>query len=195
MTRSTTMRSIMRRLRLRGGGDRTRARLIAAGALSLALVAGGTTTASAAGDVSPERVVRQSTTYKVVNISRSYHVRGTQEIGRCGVGSNGTTCSITKTRGATRSIQSSFGLTRGAVAAGLSITSAASVQVSVGCSRKINRNQVLVAYPIGTKYRYRIRKTVSTFTGIRTSKHTSYSRYLTAFSPGGASIYCVVKSR
>jgi hypothetical protein len=163
--------------------------------LGLALIAGGSTTAYAAEDVNAPTVVSQSTTYHVVNISRTYHVRGSQEIGRCGTATNGMTCSITRTRSATRTIQSSFGLTRGTVAAGLSITAATSVQVSVSCSHKINANQVLVGYPIGTKYRYRIQKHVRTFTGISTSIHNSYSRYLTAFSPGSASIYCAVKSR
>jgi hypothetical protein len=150
-------------------------------------------TSDTAGVVAPQ-VVRQSTTYKVVNITRTYNSYGTQELARCD-GSNGTHCSIGKSKTAARTIQTSFGLTRATVAGGLSITSAASVEVTVSCSHTVTSKQVYVAYPIGTKYTYRIQKVVSTFNGISTSKNTTYSSYLTAFSPGSASIHCVLKSK
>lgn len=139
-------------------------------------------------------VVRQSTTYKVVNISRKYNTYGTQEIARCD-GSNGSTCVITKTKGATRTIGLTFGLSRGFVAAGLNITTASSESVSVGCSHTVTPQQWYIAYPVGTTYRYRIQKVVSTFNGISTTKNTTYSGYLVAFSPGSASIHCVLKAK
>lgn len=195
MTRPTRMRDTTQRRQPAAPGIRRRTRAITTGALILALVAGGTTAASAAEVTNAPGVVRQSATYKVVNIHRSYHVKGTQEIGRCGTGTNHTTCSIHRTRSATRTIQTSFGLSRGTIAAGLDITSARSVQVGTTCSHRINANQVLVGYPMGTKYRYRIKKVVRTFSGISTHKHTSYSSYRTAFSPSSASLYCIVKHK
>ncbi len=171
-----------------------RARLIAPAVLAVAMVAAGATSASAAERSITPQVVRQSTTYKVVNITRAYNQYGTQELARCD-GSSGTICSIGKAKSAVRTIQTSFGLTRGTVAAGLSITAASSATVTVSCTHTITSKQVYIAYPIGTKYTYRIQKVVSTFNGISTSKNTTYSSYLTAFSPGGASIHCVLKSK
>jgi hypothetical protein len=126
--------------------------------------------------------------YFVTNVTRTPNwVDTSRELTRCMAGTSGTQCQLTRTYSATRSIDTSLGVSRSFVAAGLNIGSSTSVSTSVSCSKTINAGHAFVAYAIGTRYSYRIQKVVSPRGGI------TYSGWLTAFNPSPTSTYCVVK--
>ncbi|NLU65774.1 hypothetical protein [Streptomyces sp. HNM0574] len=112
------------------------------------------------------------------------------EIARCTAQSKGMTCTINKTASATRTIDAGFGLSRGAVAGNLGISKAKTQSVAVSCTSKVKKGHSLVAYPIGTKYRYKIEKHM-TANGLPYKAGTSGWKH--AFNPSPASVSCKVK--
>lgn len=137
--------------------------------------------------VTPNAVGPIVDVYQVVNkTSTTGYVNYAQKLTYCQSGTAGVSCTISSTYSATRTIGVSLGWTRAGVAAGLSISSASSVSVSVACtSPPLAAGQKFVAYPIGTRYSYRIYHYGTYIT-------PTYSGYLTAFNPNGA-IYCRVE--
>jgi len=125
--------------------------------------------------------------YSLINISRyTSQVNFGQRLTYCGTGTSGTTCTISATYSATRSIGLDLGVTRSVVAAGLSISSAFSSSVSIGCqSPLLQVGQKWAAYPYGTLLYYNVKKSI-TYTQPTTSVR------LTPFSPDGA-IFCRVE--
>lgn len=104
----------------------------------------------------------------------------------CVAGTTGTTCTLSTTKDATRSIGLDLGITRSAVAASLNISSAWTRSVSVSCtSPALTVGQKFAAYPRGTKFTYRIKRW-------GTMQTTTYSSYLSAFNPDGG-ILCRVE--
>jgi hypothetical protein len=79
------------------------------------------------------------TTQTVVNkttLSTRYTDKSRQ-ISRCTVYTTGGTCSISKGKSATRTIQTSLGITRNAVASSLSISAASTVSLTASCNSPV----------------------------------------------------------
>lgn len=131
------------------------------------------------------------TQLKVVNKS-SYggYVDKTRRIAHCNVQTNGLGCSINRTASATRTVQLSLGISRGAVASQLGFSSATSVSVAVTCSAaSLKKGQTLVAYSVGSRHKYKVNKKVAR-SGVVLSNQTS--NWLYAFNPHPAGISCRV---
>lgn len=97
--------------------------------------------------------------YKVISKTSTSYVTGPKVIGSCKVTSTGGSCSISRGKTATRTIQVSLGASRSAVSAGLNISSAASVTTTVSCkSPALRAGQIWKARALGTSYKYRVQK-------------------------------------
>jgi hypothetical protein len=101
----------------------------------------------------------------------------------------GESASISAGRSATRTIQVGGGYTRAGVAGSLSISSATTVTVTVGCTSVIPvGRERLDAFPVGTQIFYEItQKWHDTTTGAVTNFTTGT---LMAFNPTPNEIYC-----
>lgn len=124
---------------------------------------------------------------KVVNkktVSSNYINKG-EQLASCTALTSGVTCSITKARQATRTIQTTFGITRDAVASSLSISSADSVTVSIQCSSPVmKKGQTFKAWPSGKRFSYQIKQETLTMPSMQViSSKTSTTQY--AFNPTG----------
>jgi hypothetical protein len=132
------------------------------------------------------------TSYEVINkktLSTDWDDKS-QELGRCK--SNGGTCSIQRGETATRTIGLSLGVSRSVVAGSLNISASTAVTTTVGCtSPKLKKGQVWKAWPNGTRYSYKVKKTVNQPAGSGKRKiTTTTSGTLYAFSPRANSISC-----
>ena len=144
--------------------------------------------ASAADDpLNQPNVGAYPTVLSVINISRANNVVNYgNRIIYCGVGTTGTSCTISNTYSASRTIATSLGITRSAVAGSLSISDSYSQSVGVTCSSPpMSVGQKFAAYPYGTRLYYQVKKATYGYPD-------QYSGNLTAFSPNG-SIYCRVE--
>ncbi|MGI5470004.1 hypothetical protein [Streptomyces sp. CA-132043] len=94
--------------------------------------------------------------------SKKNYTNTKNEIARCTAQTKGMTCMINKTASATRTIDAGFGMSHDGVAASLNISKAKTQSVSVTCSAKVGKGHSLVAYPIGTRYKYKIEKHITT---------------------------------
>ncbi|WP_196943025.1 hypothetical protein [Streptomyces sclerotialus] len=120
--------------------------------------------------------------------SKKNYTNTKNEIARCTAQTKGMTCMINKTASATRTIDAGFGLSRDGVAASLNISKAKTQSVSVTCSAKVSKGHSLVAYPIGTRYKYKIEKHITTPLDYKAG--TSGWKY--AFDPAPAKVSCKV---
>lgn len=131
-------------------------------------------------------------TREVINkskVSNSY-VNRSNRLGSCTVGSTGSVCTISRTESATRSIDLSLGITRGAVSASLGISAAQSVSTAVSCtSPAMNAGQTWSAYPRGDRWSYNVRK--KTILG-GSVVNTETSGTLYAFNPRANDVYCTL---
>ncbi|MGW8565566.1 hypothetical protein [Isoptericola sp. NPDC055881] len=126
----------------------------------------------------------------VVNKRRisKYYTDRSRQIGRCTIRTSGATCSISKGKTATRTIQTTYGLSRYSVASSLGISSAKSVTTQAACtSPKMKKGKSWVGWAQGSRYRYKIqsKSRVAGFT-IFGNK----SGWLYAFNPNPAYITC-----
>lgn len=133
-------------------------------------------------------------TYALDDKTTAYHTTDTsQEIGSCHAASK-VTCTISKTTSAARTIQTQFGLTYGAAAALLNISSDSSVSTEVSCSATVPAGHALYAYPWGTRYTYVVHHHRYYTEG--DSNHygitDEYSGTKVAFSPGANDVTCKV---
>ena len=110
--------------------------------------------------ISPATAGIHIITYKMIDHSKKTDVTDfSHRLGVCKAESNGTKCNISKGKTSTRSIDTSFGLSKGWVAGKLNISSSSSVTVTVGCSTvTLKKGQKLEAFPVGSKHKYKIRK-------------------------------------
>lgn len=96
-------------------------------------------------------------TYKMKNkkkVSSNYVNKG-QVLAKCQ--SSGGHCAIDSTKSATRTIGLSLGASRKWAASQLSISSAKSTSLSITCtSPRLKKNQTWKAYPLGTRWSYKI---------------------------------------
>lgn len=124
---------------------------------------------------------------KVINESHYTTTNYANKLAYCYAGSAGVSCSISKTVGATVTIGTSLGMSRGAVAGQLSITSARTTSVTVGCqSPPLKANQQFAAYPRGKRSNYKIQVTQNY------APTSETSGALTSFAPDGG-ITCRVE--
>ncbi|MER5260012.1 MULTISPECIES: hypothetical protein [unclassified Streptomyces] len=127
---------------------------------------------------------------KLINKSKqSNYTNSKDEIARCTAQTQGMTCMINKTASATRTIDAGFGLSRGAVAGSLNISQAKTQSVAVTCSSPVKKGHSLVAYPIGTRYKYKIEKHITTPLDYKAGT----SGWKHAFNPAPAKVSCKVK--
>ncbi|WP_157847691.1 hypothetical protein [Streptomyces violens] len=139
------------------------------------------------GEISPRAAVGHYS--KLINKTAKKNYTNTKnEIARCTAQTKGMTCMINKTSSATRTIDAGFGLSRNGVAASLNISKAKTQSVSVTCSAKVSKGHSLVAYPIGTRYKYKIEKHITTPLDYKAG--TSGWKY--AFDPAPAKVSCKV---
>jgi len=125
--------------------------------------------------------------FQIINVKKSTNQIGSQVIGSCLIRSAGGTCTITSGKSASRDIQLSLGVTRGAVASGLSIGAGGLISTTVACSSPaLPANTSWKARKMGTKYSYQVRKSESAH-GVVTTKT---SGTLTAFNPYATRIAC-----
>ena len=104
----------------------------------------------------------------------------------------GSTCSRTVYVEATTSVQTSLGITQGAVGGSLGISAGYTYGDSITCS-SANTHQYVYAYPVGNRYRYKIKKIATTtysIGGQTSSTRTSGWKY--AFEP--TALECVGKN-
>ena len=169
-----------------------------AGALLALPIALGATTAHASTGSAPESAgekptVRSAVGHYSVVIEKSAKKNWTNkknEIARCTVTSANLGCTISKAATATRTIDAGFGMSRGAVASSLNISKAKSRTVSVSCSApKLKKGKSLVAYPIGTRHKYKIEKHMTTPIDYKTGT----SGWKHAFNPAPAKVSCKTK--
>ncbi len=111
-----------------------------------------------------------------------------KRLATCSAGNNNTTCTIASGESATRTFQAAFGLKNSWVANQLSISSSSTVTVTVGCSKRIKKNRKLVAYSIGSRHRYKIRRKTTSAAGT----YVSTSGWKYTFNPYKNGIHCEV---
>lgn len=132
------------------------------------------------------------TTRTVVNkttLSTKYTDKSRQ-ISRCTVYTTGGTCSISKGKSATRTIQTSLGITRNAVASSLSISAASTVSLTASCNSPVLKSgQSWVAWAQGTRYKYKVQTKVWVG-GKQQPGLGQTSGWLYAFNPNPGYISC-----
>lgn len=147
---------------------------------------GGATTADTA---TPTMISNWTFRSTVVNKVKYINRAGKQILGRCLIGTRGGTCTISKGKTATRTIEIGGGVTRGMVAGSLGISTATSTTVEVGCtSPALDPGDYWTARPFGTKYVYDVRKS-KYFLGVKVDS-AIVEENLRAFSPYRSQIYC-----
>ena len=127
---------------------------------------------------------------KVINKSSTKNYKKwTKKIGACYATQNGDTCSVTTSSSKTQDIQTAYGLSKGAVAAQLSISVSESTSYSTTMTSKpMKKGQRYFCSPVGTLYKYKIQKTVYT-----AGKYTyPTSGWLYTFNPYKNQIACKV---
>ncbi len=102
--------------------------------------------------------------YKLVNRSKTTNVTNTKQIiARCV--HDGGRCTLTQFANSTRTFGAALGISIKAIASDLSISASRSVTIgaSASCtsSRKLKRGEVFVAYPMGSRHKYRVKRTVA----------------------------------
>jgi hypothetical protein len=99
--------------------------------------------------------------YEVMSTAKATnHVDWGQTLGSCTALSNGITCTVTKLRSSTNTVQTKFSVSKGWVTGELGYSYAGTTSMSVSCtSPKLKKNQTFSAYPKGTMYYYKIKKT------------------------------------
>lgn len=131
--------------------------------------------------------------YRVVDKVYATYQTG-EVISTCKAAASGTTCAISRGASASRTIGVAFGLSRGAIASQLNISTQKSQSVSVGCSSPaMQRGKTWKARSVGTRFVYKIRqeKAYRPRIGGRTKWRTvATSGFRVAFSPYSASISC-----
>ncbi|TFV86151.1 hypothetical protein [Blastococcus sp. CT_GayMR16] len=127
----------------------------------------------------------------VTGVTRTSNViRYDMRLGRCGGSPSPTSCTITSGKIATRTIGVTFGISVGAVAATLGISSARSVTITAGCtgSTRPPTYPWVSGYAFGDTYRYTIQQ--RTYQYGRLTQTANSVQY--AFNPTG--IRCAYSS-
>jgi hypothetical protein len=114
-----------------------------------------------------------------------------RQIARCTVFTAGATCSISKGKSASRTIQTALGASRAFVAADLSISVDNTVTLSAACeSPSLKAGQSWAAWGQGTRYQYKIQTKELVGGKPVPGSSPKTSGWLYAFSPNPAYISC-----
>lgn len=139
------------------------------------------------GVVSPQAIYY---TYAVINKTKYSNALGTQIFASCTIGTSGGTCTISKGKTVTRSIQVALGYTRSGVAGNLSISSAQSVAITTSCSSPaLPAGSSWKARSYGDRHTYQIRRTTLD-SEVPQPLATETSALREAFNPYDNRIYC-----
>ena len=112
-----------------------------------------------------------------------------EQIALCAIGTANSTCTITRGKQATVTVQTGLGMSTSAASAQLGLSAGSAVTVSVACtSPPLPAGRIYRAYAVGTRYSYNIRY-VRTFGFVVQADQTGGPYY--AFTPDSSSIYCV----
>ena len=124
--------------------------------------------------------------FEAVNVTSTANFANTSSlIARCYA--SGGFCNIESGRSAAIDISLSVGADRGSIAGSLGVSASSAVSLTVGCrSPQLADGQAWSAYPVGTRFSYRIKR--SEYRGPKPS--ISYSGYLSAFVPYPNQISC-----
>jgi WD40 repeat protein len=115
-------------------------------------------------------------------VQRDWHP--SKAIAECYVGGAGGTCSISKGKTASWSVDVAFGVGAKAIGAEFGWSKSQQVTISVGCtSGYLKGGSVYKAYPVGERYKYKLQ--IRQGTRIKET-----SQWLWAFTPRDAAIYC-----
>lgn len=138
------------------------------------------------------RISPRAATWTVYSVTDKKTTSGytdySQRLGNCKAIRSGTTCTISVSKAATRTVGLALGASRSTITAGLNISSASTVSMSVPCSSpRLRAGQTYRAWPMGNRYSYRVWKTYSNTAGVVTVTKST-TQY--AFSPAQNSITC-----
>jgi hypothetical protein len=134
--------------------------VIAAAGVALALAPGASALASAPNLIHhgiPQRTppVNEYKVIDKVTISTSYTNKA-DLLGSCTADGTSFNCNLSRTTSAEVSVQLSLGVSVGDVTAGLGITDSSSISTTVSCSKEIPAGSTFEAWPIGTRYSYKV---------------------------------------
>lgn len=116
--------------------------------------------------------------------NKKNQVNKSSVLASCSVGRSGTTCTITKGKTATRTVETGLGFSRKRISASLGISASKSVSINVSCtSPKLKKGQVFRAYPVGTRHYYTLYR-YNNKTGSKKVEKKS------AFNPYSNQIHC-----
>ncbi len=88
------------------------------------------------------------------------YVRKSQVLSRCKAVTAGSICTIVRTEASQRTWGLALGATKGYVSGTLNFSTSNTVTVGVNCtSPRLKKNQVYYAWPLGSYYGYKIRRT------------------------------------
>lgn len=145
--------------------------------------------ASVSSSLSPTAISAWTYRYSVAPTAKYINRAGAQVLGRCLIGTKGGTCTISKGKSATRSIELSGGLTRGMIAGSLGFSSSFTETVDVSCtSPALSPGATWTAKPLGTKHVYSKKRTTH-FWGVQVGAAV-VTTGLRAFNPYQSQIFC-----
>lgn len=138
---------------------------------------------------SPTAFIRPATTRTVVNKSRENKMsHSAKSISSCTIGTTGGSCTISKGKSSARTVQVSLGISRKDVTSALGISNAKTVTVQVSCtSPTMKKGQTWRAYAKGYKWNYKIKRVSINYLG-QISRTTSGWKH--TFNPSPSDIYC-----
>lgn len=132
--------------------------------------------------------------YTLIHVSKkTSYVNKSKALASCRAqGKVPITCTITKGKTATRSFGVALKIPIKTVAAELGISQQTSVTLTTGCSARIKSGQTLYAYPVGTRYKYKVKK-VTKGSIMQYYNGTTISSWQYTFNPYKNDIACIVK--
>ncbi len=160
-------------------------KILAGIAVMALLTLGGGTAAHANGATGP------SITYKLIDKSKtSSYVNKSKLIGRCTVGTAGSTCSIAKGKTVTNTFSVALNIPIDELTAQLGMSTAKATTVTVTCnSPRLKKGKSWSAYAVGTRYKYKVREYAQVAS---VKKIAGTSGYKYSFHATGNKEYCVV---
>jgi hypothetical protein len=130
----------------------------AVGAVAIVgLVVGGGVPAAAAQGGPPPPHYTYSLIQRVKHIN---HVRKSQILARCAATTSGSSCSIITTKASQRTWGLALGASKGYISGVFNYSNSTTETVGINCtSPKMKKGQVYYAWPLGSYYDYKVRRT------------------------------------
>lgn len=163
--------------------------LISAGA-TVAMTLGAASAAMASGTASPDGVGPVPYyRYSLVNKTTTYgYTNKAQLLASCTAYNAPMSCTIAQGKEANRTIGVDLGATYSQIASTLHITSSRTVTITVSCTAHLRTGQRWGAWPYGTHYHYKVKRSKyynGSYLGSTVGRY-----YHNAFSPGASRISC-----